>query len=138
MLAAETHDLDFKLEQVQDFTPTPMTVSTEIYYSGVHPYTLKPVFTATSADDKQKQRMFFFWYKPEERRAIENELRKMHREDLRERLFAAPCRFAPDGRNGKPTSAKRTDDRQRRQSRDDRPNHNKTDDKRRSPSGRRH
>lgn len=88
MLAAETHDLDFKLEQVQDFTPTPMTVSTVIYRSGVHPYTLNPVYTATSPDDKRKQRMFFFWYKPDEKKAIREELRKMNRPDLEKRLFA--------------------------------------------------
>lgn len=88
LLAAETHEMDFKLEQVQDFTPTPMTVSTVIYRSGVHPYTLKPVFTATSPEEKSKQRMFFFWYKPEERRAIMSELRKMRRNDLADRLFA--------------------------------------------------
>ena len=91
LLAAETHDLDFKLEQVQDFTPTPMTVSTVIYRSGVHPYTLRPIFTAISPEEKQKQRMFFFWYKPEERRAIKEELRKMGRQDLEQRLFSAPC-----------------------------------------------
>lgn len=88
ILAAETHEMDFKLEQVQDFTPTPMTVSTVIYRSGVHPYTLKPVFTATSPEEKSKQRMFFFWYKPEERRAIMSELKKMRRNDLADRLFA--------------------------------------------------
>lgn len=88
LLAVETHDMDFKLEQVQDFTPTPMTVSTVIYRSGVHPYTLRPVFTATSPQEKSKQRMFFFWYKPEERRAIRSELRKMRRDDLADRLFA--------------------------------------------------
>ena len=109
LLAAETHDLDFKLEQVQDFTPTPMTVSTVIYHSGVHPYTLKPVFTALSPEDKAKQRMFFFWYKPEERRAILDELRKMKREDLADRLFAAPCRFAPSGYV--PDKSRRVDDR---------------------------
>ena len=52
-LAAETKSLNLHLEQVQDFTPTPMTLSTEIYYTGFHPYTLKPVFTATSPDEKK-------------------------------------------------------------------------------------
>ncbi len=86
-LAAETHELDFRLEQVQDFTPTPMTVSTVIFRSGVHPYTLKPVFTAHSSEEKQKQRLFFFWYKPEERKRIMNELHKIGRLDLADRLF---------------------------------------------------
>lgn len=86
-LAAETHDLDFQLEQVQDFTPTPMTVSTEIYITGYHPYTKEQIFTAHTPDEKLKQRMFFFWYKPEERRRIMDELHRMHREDLIDKLF---------------------------------------------------
>lgn len=76
-LMMETKKLDFKLEQVQDFTPTPMTVATVIYYSGVHPYTLKPVFTAKSKHEKLEQRKFFFWYKPEHRKEVENELKDM-------------------------------------------------------------
>jgi uncharacterized radical SAM protein YgiQ len=64
-LAAETKDMGFRLEQVQDFTPTPMTVATVIYYSGYHPYTLKPVYTAKSKQEKLDQNRFFFWYKPE-------------------------------------------------------------------------
>jgi uncharacterized radical SAM protein YgiQ len=62
-LAAETRRLNFKLEQVQDFTPTPMTLATEIYYTGVHPYTMKPVYTAKSKEEKLRQREKFFWYK---------------------------------------------------------------------------
>lgn len=64
-LAVETKDMGFKLEQVQDFTPTPMTVATVIYYSGFHPYTLEKVYTAKSKIEKQEQHRFFFWYKPE-------------------------------------------------------------------------
>ena len=114
LLAAETHDLDFKLEQVQDFTPTPMTVSTVIYRSGVHPYTLNPVFTATSPEDKRKQRMFFFWYKPEEKRAICDELRKMHREDLEERLFTPShgCPYAAPVQRSETNSRQGRDARQ--------------------------
>ena len=61
-LAAETKELNLHLEQVQDFTPTPMTVSTEIYYTGYHPYTGKKVFTAISPEEKLAQRKYFFWY----------------------------------------------------------------------------
>ncbi|MBP5366347.1 MAG: YgiQ family radical SAM protein [Bacteroidales bacterium] len=86
-LACLTHDMDFQLEQVQDFTPTPMTVSTVIYYSGVHPYTLKPVFTARTPDEKLRQRMFFFWYKPEYKQKIKDALKRINRFDLIERLF---------------------------------------------------
>ncbi len=56
-------NMNYKLEQVQDFTPTPMTVATVIYYSGYHPYTLEKVYTARSREDKLKQRSHFFWYK---------------------------------------------------------------------------
>ncbi len=61
-LASEARKLYFKLEQVQDFTPTPMTLATEIYYTGLHPYTLKPVFTARTKAEKEKQRSYFFWH----------------------------------------------------------------------------
>lgn len=87
-LATITKRLDFHLEQIQDFTPTPMTVSTESWYSGFDPYTLQPVFSAKSQRDKLAQRQFFFWYKPEERRQIESTLRKIHREDLIPKLYS--------------------------------------------------
>ncbi len=87
MLAAETKALNFHLEQVQDFTPTPMTVATEIYYSGIHPYTGEEVYTATDADEKLRQRMFFFWYDPEYRSRITAELHRMGRPDLIQKLF---------------------------------------------------
>lgn len=86
-LAVETKELDFHLEQVQDFTPTPMTLATEIYYSGYHPYTLEPVFCARTKDDKLQQRQFFFWYKPEFRQQIMRTLRRIGRSDLINRLF---------------------------------------------------
>ena len=86
-LAVITKDLDFHLEQVQDFTPTPMTVSTEAWYSGYDPYTLEPVFSAKTPREKLAQRQFFFWYKPEERRNIEKELKRIGRIDLICKLY---------------------------------------------------
>ena len=86
-LAVLTKRLDFHLEQVQDFTPTPMTVATEAWYTGYHPYTLEPVFSAKTQRDKLAQRMFFFWYKPEERRRIISELRRIGRTDLIDKLY---------------------------------------------------
>lgn len=86
-LAVITKDLDFHLEQVQDFTPTPMTVSTEAWYSGYDPYTLEPVFSAKTPREKLAQRQFFFWYKPEERRNIEKELKRIGRIDLIGKLY---------------------------------------------------
>ena len=86
-LAVETKSLDFQLEQVQDFTPTPMTVSTETWYAGVHPYTGEEVASAKTQREKLRQRMYFFWYKPEERRPITQSLTAMGRRDLLERLY---------------------------------------------------
>ncbi len=86
-LAIKTKQLDFQLEQVQDFTPTPMTVATEAWFTGYHPYTLEPVFSAKTAAEKQAQRLFFFWYKDEERRGIISELTRLGRPDLIKRLF---------------------------------------------------
>jgi uncharacterized radical SAM protein YgiQ len=86
-LAIETKKFDFKLEQVQDFTPTPMTLATEIYYSGYHPYTLEPVFTAKGKEEKLEQRKFFFWYKGEYKNQIIRDLNKAKRPDLIKKLF---------------------------------------------------
>ena len=86
-LAVITKRLDFHLEQVQDFTPTPMTVATEAWHTGYHPYTLQPIFSAKTQREKLAQRMFFFWYKPEERRTIIQELKRMGRSDLIDKLY---------------------------------------------------
>ena len=86
-LAIQTKKLDFKLEQVQDFTPTPMTLATEIYYSGFHPYTLEPTFTAKTKDEKLEQRKFFFWYKGEFKNQIIKDLNRLKRPDLLKKLF---------------------------------------------------
>ncbi|WP_373787445.1 YgiQ family radical SAM protein [Bacteroides heparinolyticus] len=86
-LAVITKRMDFHLEQVQDFTPTPMTVATEAWHTGYHPYTLEPVFCAKTPQQKLAQRRFFFWYKPEERKNIINELRRMGRQDLIDKLY---------------------------------------------------
>ena len=86
-LAIETKKLHFQLEQVQDFTPTPMTLATEIYYTGYHPYTLEKVYTARTKEQKLAQRQFFFWYKPEFRRQITQALQKIGKKDLLTKLF---------------------------------------------------
>ena len=86
-LAIITKNLDFHLEQVQDFTPTPMTVATETWYTGLHPYTLEPVYSAKTQRDKLAQRQFFFWYKREEQQRIIAELRRIGRPDLIRKLF---------------------------------------------------
>ncbi|MGD9898987.1 MAG: YgiQ family radical SAM protein [Calditrichaceae bacterium] len=86
-LSVETKEIGFELEQVQDFTPTPMTVATVIYYSGYHPYTLKPVQTARNKNEKLDQRKFFFWYKRENREWIQKTLNALNRSDLAEKLL---------------------------------------------------
>ena len=87
-LAVITKNLDFHLEQVQDFTPTPLTNATETWYTGYDPYTLQPVFSAKTPKEKLAQRQFFFWYKPEERRGIEQSLRRIGRPDLIAKLYS--------------------------------------------------
>ena len=86
-LAVKTKELGYHLEQVQDFTPTPMTLATEIYYSGYDPYTLKPVFVAKNKEDKLAQQRFFFWYKNENRQWVKQTLRKMGKADWIKRLY---------------------------------------------------
>ncbi|MDB4728628.1 DUF3362 domain-containing protein, partial [Saprospiraceae bacterium] len=93
-LAAETKDMGFRLEQVQDFTPTPMTVATIIYYTGLHPYTLKPVYTAKTKQEKRNQHLFFFWHKRENHNIIRDKLKKIDREDLIEKLIGEKKKFA--------------------------------------------
>ena len=128
-LAVITKRLDFHLEQVQDFTPTPMTVATETWYTGFDPYTLQPVFSAKTQREKLAQRQFFFWYKPEERRNIERELRRIGRPDLIAQLYDSPKSGRPSSLDDKPSTAHdhhRTDHR-----REDKPGHQR----RRPPRG---
>lgn len=86
-LALATKELNFQLEQVQDFTPTPMTLATEIYYSGYHPYSMQKIDSAKSESEKKQQNIFFFWYKKEFKREIINLLTKIKRIDLIKRLY---------------------------------------------------
>lgn len=105
-LAVETKDMGFQLEQVQDFTPTPMTVATVIYYSGYHPYTLKEVKTPKTRQEKLDQHKFFFWYKKENRQWIKNTLTKVGRTDLLKSLLPKDESW----RKNKPKETKNTFD----------------------------
>lgn len=87
LLAVETRNMNMHLEQVQDFTPTPMTLATEIYYTGIHPYTGEKIFTATSQSEKLAQRQYFFWYDNTYRPEIIKSLHRLGRPDLIARLF---------------------------------------------------
>lgn len=86
-LAIQTKNMNFRLEQVQDFTPTPMTLATVVYYSGFHPYTMEEIYTARNKNAKEKQRQFFFWYKKEYRNKIIRDLKAKGRNDLVDKLF---------------------------------------------------
>jgi len=86
-LAIQTKNMNFRLEQVQDFTPTPMTLATVVYYSGYHPYTMEEIYTAKNRGEKEKQRQFFFWYKNEFKNKIINDLKSKGRDDLVKKLF---------------------------------------------------
>ena len=98
-LAVTTRNLNFQLEQVQDFTPTPMTVATEIYYTGYHPYTGERIFTAISPEEKNAQRKYFFWYDPQNRRDIIASLKRMNRVDLISQLYPVYRRDANKGQD---------------------------------------
>jgi uncharacterized radical SAM protein YgiQ len=110
-LALKTKDLGFRLEQVQDFTPTPMTVATEIYVTGTHPYDGREVEVARTPGEKQTQRSFFFWYKPEMRQTLRQTLSRLGLKDVATRLLdgkqkavdvTPPPHITPCGRNAKP------------------------------------
>ena len=86
-LAVIFKDLNFFPEQIQDFTPTPMTLATEIYYTGLHPDTLQPVYTAKTPEEKLNQRKYFFWYNKEYKARIIQSLNRLKRPDLLKKLY---------------------------------------------------
>lgn len=133
-LAVITKRLDFQLEQVQDFTPTPMTISTETWYTGYDPYTLEPVSSAKTQREKLAQRQFFFWYKPEERRNIEQELKRIGRPDLISKLYAGQGMSRPFGDSREYHRENKTYSHPRRDSKSNSPSQRK--DKSNSPSQR--
>lgn len=133
-LAVITKRLDFQLEQVQDFTPTPMTISTETWYTGYDPYTLEPVSSAKTQREKLAQRQFFFWYKPEERRNIEQELKRIGRPDLISKLYAGQGMSRPFGDSREYHRENKTYSHPRRDSKSNSPS--QREDKSKSPSQR--
>ncbi|MBC8321756.1 MAG: YgiQ family radical SAM protein [Bacteroidetes bacterium] len=88
-LAADTKAAGLHLEQVQGFTPTPMTVATVMYYTGIDPHNLKPVYVARTKEERERQHMYFFWYKPEYRNRIKSSLLKLGRADLIKKLLGS-------------------------------------------------
>ena len=63
-LAECCRQMHYRPEQVQDFTPTPMTLATTMFYTGINPYTMQPVYVAKTKEEKQRQNSYFFWWKP--------------------------------------------------------------------------
>ena len=86
-LAILTRELNFRLEQVQDFTPTPMTLATTIFYTGYHPYSLQKIASPKSESEKKQQNMFFFCYKREFREKIIATLKRIKRPDLIKKIY---------------------------------------------------
>jgi len=87
-LASITSGEGFKLEQVQDFTPVPMTLSSVIYYTGIDPYTGEKVYSAKNKKERDNQRIFFFWHIKENRFEIKKILKKIGRADIERKLFS--------------------------------------------------
>jgi uncharacterized radical SAM protein YgiQ len=104
-LAAEMRPLHLHTEQIQDFTPTPMTLASTMFYTGLDPYTLEPVFVETKPEAKLLQRSFFFSKHPEERQKIIRALNKINRRDLIRRIFTVAQRT--QGRGSSPYPPKR-------------------------------
>ena len=70
-LATRCKQLHYRPEQVQDFTPTPMTLATTMFYTGLNPYTMDKIYVAKTKEEKQKQNSYFFWWKsPEENKKV--------------------------------------------------------------------
>ena len=108
-LAVEMKHMGYRLEQIQDFTPTPMTLSTEMYYTGINPDTMEPVFVETNPERKREQNLMFFAYKPENRERIRKILHQSHNESYIQALCGAPktggCRSAGSHGNTQKKSA---------------------------------
>ena len=91
-------------EQVQDFYPTPGTISTCMYYTGLDPITMKPVYVAKSYHEKAMQRALLQWKRPDKRKLVIEALKEAGREDLIG--YGPKCLVRPDGPAGKPAGKK--------------------------------
>ncbi len=92
-------------EQVQDFYPTPGTVSTCMFYTGLDPYTMEKVYVPKTAEEKAQQRALLQYYRPENRKLVLSALRKAHRTDLigtGKNCLVAPDKNSPEMTNKKP------------------------------------
>ena len=94
-LALSMNRLGYRLEQIQDFTPTPMTLSTEMYYTGINPDTMEPLFVETDPDRKKEQKLMFFAYRHENICQIKQILRRTHNEKYIPLLFGGAKQTTP-------------------------------------------
>ena len=81
-LACAVRDMGYMPEQVQDFYPTPSTISTCMYYTGVDPRTMKPIYVAHDPHEKAMQRALIQYRKPENYKLVREALEKAGRQDL--------------------------------------------------------
>ena len=81
-LACAVRDMGYMPEQVQDFYPTPSTMSTCMYYTGVDPRTMKPIYVAHDPHEKAMQRALIQYRKPENYKLVREALEKAGRQDL--------------------------------------------------------
>ena len=100
-LAEYLYKNNIRPEQVQDFYPTPGTVSTCMFYTGLDPYTLKPVYVAKTPEEKAMQRALLQWRRPDKRRLVIQALHEAGREDLIG--FGKECLVRPMTDRRKPT-----------------------------------
>ena len=92
-LAEAVRDMGYMPEQVQDFYPTPSTMSTCMFYTGVDPRTMKPVYIPRDPHEKAMQRALIQYRKPENYKLVKEALRKAGREDLIG--YGAKCLIRP-------------------------------------------
>ena len=106
-LAEHVRDMGYMPEQVQDFYPTPSTISTVMYYTGLDPRTMQPVYVAKDPHEKAMQRALIQYRDPKNYALVHEALTRCHREDL---IGVGPrCLIRPRraGRNGRKEGPKR-------------------------------
>ena len=96
-LALALKDLGFRVEQVQDFTPTPGSLSTCMFHTGIDPDSGKAVHVPRSDREKGLQKALLLWHQPVERNKVLEALRELGRDDLAAELLG----FVSRGRNEK-------------------------------------
>lgn len=97
-LAEYCRDLGYMPEQVQDFYPTPSTMSTAMYFTGVDPRTMQPVYVPKSPHEKALQRALIQYRDPKNRELVLEALRRAGRMDLVG--FGPTCLLRPQGQGG--------------------------------------